>query len=366
MATFATLKINSSEADAVVDCLIQGQYGSFSHSVPFFEAKISEHVGGLRVISVSSGTIGLIAALASQGVGTGDYVAVPAITFVATAQAVLALGAVPVVVDVENENGLISESSFEEVLSQWSVKALVPVHLFGNPSSVSVFRWQTLPKDVCIIEDAAQAFGTDLEYSERFSRERIMVFSFQINKQLGLGHGGCVACSDPVVERKVRSYKNNGIQLIDGRIVVTGVGINGSISGVSAVLGLAVMERFNKILEDRKRTYRILEDVVENVGSPLQKYAMELDTVSPSRFVMRVNDEIVISRLLERSRQLGLPLEPMYTPLHLLPGLRGRLRFTSTIESEQFSQTTLMLHFPSPCPEEFVDSFERVVKQVCL
>lgn len=172
-----------------------------------FEREFASYIGVDHAIGVSSGTDALILALAALGVGPGDEVIVPALTFIATAEAVAHVGAIPVFADVDADTWCITP----ETVAPWitdRTAALLPVHLFGNPAPIDDLRDAfALP----ILEDACQAVGSTYNGKRCGALGVAAAVSFYPSKTLaGFGDGGAVLTDDPDTAQAVRSLRSHG------------------------------------------------------------------------------------------------------------------------------------------------------------
>ena len=165
---------------------------------------------------VGNGTDALEISLRISGVGPLDWVGVPGVTFKATAEAVLNVGARPLFIDIDPETGLISLPSLKRLLSQYPLKAIIPVHLYGLPAPIEELEQICLPLTIPIIEDAAQACGTFLDNEGAFpvgSRGHLTIFSFYPTKNLSaFGDAGCILTGDEGLAKKINSSLFPGIQ----------------------------------------------------------------------------------------------------------------------------------------------------------
>ena len=203
-----------------------------------FESAFANYVGAASCIACANGTDALELILEGMRIGTGDEVVVPAMTFVATSEAVLRVGATPVLVDIAESAVL----DFQQVVAALSphTRAVVVVHLYGYPANVEELRERldgVGRRDVLIIEDAAQAHGASRRGRMVGSMGHAAAFSFYPGKNLGaFGDAGAVTTSDPVLAERVRRLSNHGrLQKFDHEIV----GRNSRMDSIQgAVLGV--------------------------------------------------------------------------------------------------------------------------------
>ena len=187
------------------DTFIEGSY-NLSFEKAFAQMQQARHC-----LLVGNGTDALEIALKASGVKTGDKVAVPSITFWATAEAVLNIGAEPVFVDVLRETGLVDPDSLEAVIDEYHPSAVMPVHIYGLPVEMSRIKALCDPRGIAIIEDAAQAHGALVDGKPVGHGPNPAAFSFYPTKNLGaFGDAGCILTRDDGFAHRIRTLRNHG------------------------------------------------------------------------------------------------------------------------------------------------------------
>jgi len=231
--------------EAVLD---SGRY-ILGAQVESFEREWAERCGTAHAVGVSSGTDALALALRSAGVGPGDEVLVPAMTAVATWMAVSQIGAVPVGVDIEPlRNGMDPELA-QAALSP-RTRALVAVHLFGQPADVAALGDVAALAGVPLIEDAAQAHGARLDGREAGSLGALAAFSFYPTKNLGaIGDAGAVTTSDPELADRVRVLREYGWRT---RLDAELKGVNARLDELQAALLRVMLSRLQAAIARRR------------------------------------------------------------------------------------------------------------------
>ncbi len=178
--------------------------------VALFESEFAHYTGSRFCVGVSNGTDALELILAGLDIGAGDEVIVPANTFIATAEAVVRAGALPVFVDVDPATGLITGDHVRAALTERTA-AVMAVHLYGQPVNMTDLLAVTDPAGVAVIEDAAQAHGATWDGSPVGSLGTAAGFSFYPGKNLGTcGEGGAVTTGDEQLAERIRSMANHG------------------------------------------------------------------------------------------------------------------------------------------------------------
>jgi dTDP-3-amino-3,4,6-trideoxy-alpha-D-glucose transaminase len=178
--------------------------------VAAFEREFAAFLGAGHVVGVGSGTQALELALLATGVAPGDEVAIPALTAIPTAMAVLAIGAVPVLVDVDRDTYTMDPAAFRQALSA-RTRAVVPVHLYGQCADVDALRAVAGERDVAVVEDAAQAHGAADGGRAAGTLGAAAAWSFYPTKNLGaFGDAGAVSTGDGAVAERVRRLRAYG------------------------------------------------------------------------------------------------------------------------------------------------------------
>ncbi|MDP9277573.1 MAG: DegT/DnrJ/EryC1/StrS family aminotransferase [Actinomycetota bacterium] len=226
----ALAEVEAEVAERIREVLGSGRY-ILGEQVAAFEAEFAAYLGVAQCVGVNSGTDALAIGLRALGVGQGDEVIVPAVTFFATAEAVLLAGARPVFADVEPESWCISAATVEPTLTE-RTRAIVPVHLFGNPAPVGELVELAKPQGVRVLEDAAQAAGAALGGRRAGALADAAAFSFYPSKNLpAVGDAGALTTDDPEIAEVARRLRQHGSA---DRSLHTEVGFNSRLDEVQA------------------------------------------------------------------------------------------------------------------------------------
>jgi dTDP-4-amino-4,6-dideoxygalactose transaminase len=285
--------------------------------VEAFEQEFAAFVETLQAVGVASGTDSLSLSLLALGIGAGDEVVTSPLTATFTALAISRVGARPVFADVEPETLNLSASSVEQRLSD-RTKAIIPVHLYGNPCDLPALRDLARAKGLHLVEDACQAHGAKLDGRPVGSWGVTGCFSFYPTKNLGaLGDGGMIVTNDDDLADRLRRLRNGG-QV--SRYVHQEVGINSRLDELQAAV---LRAKLWKLPEWNRRRRALAEHYRQNLeGTPL-KMIRVLESAEPvvHLFVVRVPDREELQESLIAEGIQTLIHYPI--PAHLQPAYAG-------------------------------------------
>ena len=231
---------------AVLD---HGQY-IMGPEVGELETRLAEYTGAGHCITVASGTEALLIALMALGVGRGDEVITTPFTFIATAEAIVLLGATPVFVDVDPVTCNIDPALIEARITP-RTRGIIPVALYGQPADMDEINEIAERRGIAVIEDAAQSFGASYRGRQSCNLSRIGCTSFFPSKPLGCyGDGGALFTSDDELAKAMREIRVHGQSK---RYVHTRIGVGGRMDTLQCAVVLAKLELFDWELQQRQR-----------------------------------------------------------------------------------------------------------------
>jgi dTDP-4-amino-4,6-dideoxygalactose transaminase len=306
------------EIDAAVQqVMAEGRY-ILGRQVEEFEKEYADYIGARFAIGVASGTDALVLALRACKIGPGDEVVTSPHTAVATVAAIELAGAVPVLVDIEPDTFLINPSKISDALTS-RTRAIIPVHLFGQPADLGEILAIAQHHDVHVIEDCAQAHGA-LYRDKRVGNWGIAgCFSFYPTKNLGaIGDGGMVVTNDENLAREVRQLREYGWRQ---RFISEVPGLNSRLDEIQAAI-LRVKLRHLDRSNDRRR--QIAEQYTRALASHLAVPVVKASRTSVfHQYVVRssVRGELESSL---RAQDVGTAVH-YPRPIHLQPAYRGRI-----------------------------------------
>jgi perosamine synthetase len=266
------------EAEAVAEAIASG-WISQGPRVRAFEESFAARVGAADAIATTSCTTALALALHVSGVGPGDEVIVPSLSFIATANAVWHCGANPIFADIDPRTYNLDPAAAARVITP-RTKAIMPVHQLGLPADMDAFYELAEHHDVAIVEDAACAIGALYRDRPVGSLGPLACFSLHPRKVITTGEGGMIAVQDPEVAERLRRLRAHGMDTSDlarhaARDIVVEAyperGWNSRMTDMQAALGLCQLEVLDEILERRRllaERYTAALELIPHVEAP--------------------------------------------------------------------------------------------------
>lgn len=245
----ANPSLDGNERAYVLDCLESGWISSQGGYLRKFEAALAEFLGVEHALAVSNGTVALHLALVTLGIGPGDEVIVPDLTFAASASAVVHAGATPVLVDVERTSWTLDLDKAASAIGP-RTRAIMPVHLYGQPADMDGVKALADRHGLLVIEDAAEALGSTWKGRRVGSIGDASTFSFFANKIVTTGEGGMVVFADSAKAERARRLRDHGMNPAK-RYWHDEIGFNYRMTNMQAAIGVAQMERIESFIQGK-------------------------------------------------------------------------------------------------------------------
>lgn len=237
--------IGAEEQEAVAKVLASGQMAQ-GEQVAEFERRFAALCQAKEAIAVTSGTAALHLALLAHGIGAGDEVITSPFSFAATANTILLVGATPVFVDIDPATYNIDPAKVEAAITP-RTKAILPVHLYGNPADMDRLMALAKAHNLAMIEDACQAHAAAV-HGQPVGSFGTGCFSFYPTKNMTTGEGGIITTNDPAIAEAARLWRSHGQK---ERYLHTGIGFNQRMTNIAAAIGLAQIEKLPRFTEQR-------------------------------------------------------------------------------------------------------------------
>ena len=326
MIPYGRHDIDDDDIAAVVAAL-RSDWLTTGPAVEAFEHDLETWTGGVPVVAVSSGTAALHTAYAAAGIGPGDEVITPPITFIATQATAVMLGATIVFADVQPDTANIDPHAVEAAITS-RTKAIVAVDYAGHPADIDELRVIADKHGLLLIEDAAHSLGSTYRGRPVGSLADITAFSFFPTKNITTAEGGAVAVKDPQLLRKAREFARQGLVRDPARhrIVDEGpwhqevhsFGLNYRLPDVLAALGsqqLKRLESFKKRRTEIKAAYDVMLSGIDGIEVPAQR-----DYVAPMWHLYPLRVPAKLRRaVFEKLRSTGVGVQVNYLPAYRHP-----------------------------------------------
>jgi dTDP-4-amino-4,6-dideoxygalactose transaminase len=337
MLPFGAPSFGSEEIAEVVDTLQSG-WITTGPKTKKFEEEFASYVGARHAVALNSCTAGLHLSLVVLGIGQGDEVIVPPLTFGATANVVEHVGAKPVFADIEPVSLCIDPKEIEKALTP-RTKAIIPVHYGGMPCPMDEIRALAETHELAVIEDAAHAIGAKYKGRMIGSLSPLTNFSFYANKNLSTAEGGMVTTDNPELEEKLRVYHLHGLsrdawkryhnqQFSMTEVVVPGYKYN--MTDIQASLGLHQLRKQEQFIARREEiasfydeAFSELDECVRTAPRPHDgetRHVLHLYVLLLNLAKLKVDRDQVINALL--AENIGASMH--FWPLHMHPYYRQK------------------------------------------
>jgi perosamine synthetase len=323
--------LEGNELEYLRACVEENWVAANGRFVGAFEEAFAARHCAPAAVSTGSGTAALHTALVELGIGPGDEVIVPALTFVASANPVRYVGAAPVFADVDPETLTLDPAVLPALCSE-ATRAIVVVHLYGHPADMDPILALAAERGLAVVEDATEALGSRYRDRPCGTLGDIGCFSFNGNKVITTGGGGMLLASDPGRLEHMRYLTLQAREPGSREYLHGDVGFNYLLSNLHAAVGLAQLERFDELLEARRRIAERYANGLEGVEglrhvgeAPWARANRWLNSVVVDAEHYGEDREALLSRL----NGEGIEARPFFHPLHRLapyaPFARGEL-----------------------------------------
>jgi len=312
--------ITQKEIDYVTDAVTNGWYGNANLYQSRFERAFAEYLGVRHAMSLPSCTSAIHLALAALGVGPGDEVIVPDITWIASSAPIDYVGATPQFADVDPISWCMSPQSFESLINE-RTRAVIPVDLYGNVADMPAIVEIAKRHGVAVIEDAAEAVGAENGSRKAGSFGDAGVFSFHGSKTLTTGEGGMLVTDDTALYERSQVLRDHGRRPGDKAFFNREVAFKYKMSAMQAALGLAQLERIDELVRRKRQIFAWyaeelggIHGVTLNVEGVNTKIVYWMITI-----VLDPSFGITKDVLQERLAARGIDTRPFFHPLSALP-----------------------------------------------
>jgi dTDP-4-amino-4,6-dideoxygalactose transaminase len=371
-ARLSELEFNDQELAELLDTL-DSEWIAAGPKTEAFEKAFAAMVGTTDAIAVSNGTAALFLALKASGVGPGDEVLVPSLTFVATAASVVHCGAKPVLVDISNleEPTICPDDAARKITAK--TKAIIPVHYAGIPAAMDRLCDLARSHRLTLIEDAAHAPGARYGDAPCGGFGTAGCFSFFANKNITTAEGGMISLNDREIARRIRSLRSHGMTVSswdksNGRhsyYDVLEFGFNFRLDDIRAALGLAQLAKLEQLNKRRAELVERYNRRFSEAGlEVLLPYAAVSEVKQPSYHIYPIVLATPEERdaVADRLKAQGIQTSIHYPPIHLFSAFKGTSERVHLPFTEAYAARELTLPLYPSLPASQVDDIAAVVE----
>ena len=359
---FIDLKAQYADLREAINLRIQkvldhGQY-IMGPEVRELEERLEAYTEAQHCITVASGTEALLIALMALGVQPGDEVITTPFTFVATAEVITLLGAIPVFVDVQPDTCNIDPALIEAAITA-KTKAIIPVSLYGQVADMDeIIAISARHGNIPVIEDAAQSFGATYKGRKTCNLSTIGCTSFFPSKPLGCyGDGGAIFTNDETLAKAMREIRVHGQER---RYCHTRIGVGGRMDTLQCAVVLAKLDRFDWEIDQRIQAGERYRELLDAILAVKQLSVRPDRTCVWGQFTIQVKNREVV---LENLKQAGIPTAVHYpVPLHRQSAYQSLCRISGSLEHADAVASTVMSLPMHPYID--IETQERIVRAV--
>jgi len=359
---------------------------SMGGEIQAFEAAFSDYTGSRHAIGVSSGTAGLHLCVRAAAIQDGDLAITTPFSFVASANVLLFERAVPIFVDVDPLSGNIDPQLVQQAANDlvtggtaakhWlprrgvevrsSLKALLPVDVFGQPADIDRIKTTANEFGLKVIEDSCEALGAEYKGRKAGTLGDYGVYAFYPNKQMTTGEGAVIVTDDDAAADFMRAMRNQGRAPGDTWLQHTHLGYNYRLDEMSAALGRIQLARLAELMEKRDRVAGwYAEHLSGTAGVVLPKVSTHTTRASWFVYVVRFDPQIDRDGVASALGKLGVPARPYFLPIHLQPYMVERFGYQpgDFPITEDLGKRSLALPFSGVMSESQVDYVCQALQQ---
>jgi len=354
--------IGKRELELVTEAVKSGWVSSKGKFIKEFETKFAEYIGVEYGVAVSNGTAALHLALVTLGIGKGDEVIIPTLTFASVANAVIYTGAKPVFIDSHPDYWCINPNSIEKRVTT-RTKAIIVVHLYGHPCDMDRILKIAEENNLYVIEDCAEAHGAEYKGKKVGSFGDISCFSFYGNKIITTGEGGMCLTNDSKLAEKMRFLRDHGMRP-ERRYWHEVIGFNYRMTNLQAALGVAQLEKINDFIKKKREIAEIYNSQLKNIEGvilppemPWAKNVYWMYSILISEENYGLNRDGLMKKLAEK----GVETRRFFYPLHMMPPYRKYVKNCTFHVAERLSSCGINLPSSVKLTKDDIEKIIQVI-----
>jgi perosamine synthetase len=357
--------ITAEEIQAVVR-VMQSRNLSIGSQTLEFEKLIASQTNAKHAIAVTNGTSALHLCVVAAGIGFQDEVITTPFSFISSANCILFEKAKPVFVDIDPVSLNIDPLKIEAAITG-RTKAILVVHIFGQPADMDPILYIAARHNLIVIEDACEAIGAEYKGRRVGAIGKAGAFAFYPNKQMTTGEGAALVTNDDEWAGLFRSLRNQGRDKFDGWLNHSRLGYNYRMSELNATVGVVQLKRLDELLRKRNEVAQQYNSMLSSLEDAKPLTIVSTTTrMSWFVYVVRFVHGIDRNHVINDMAAAGIPTRPYFTPIHLQPFYKERLGFKpgDFPEAEAAGQSIIALPFHTNMKVEEIEVVRKILKDV--
>jgi perosamine synthetase len=335
--------LGGNELEYVTDCIKTNWVSSQGAYVNKFQDMLKAICQVDYCVATSNGTVSLHLALDALGIGPGDEVIVPDLTFGASVNSIIHAGAMPVLVDVDRDTWNVSPQAIENAITP-RTKAIMPVHIYGNPCDMAEIMAIAEQHQLFVVEDCAEALGSTIDGQPVGSFGDAAAFSFFGNKVITCGEGGAVTFKDDAVHQRALLLRDHGMTK-NKRYWHEAVGYNYRLTNVQAAIGCAQLEQLDAFRKRRIETFALYDSLLIPSGYFEKQFVRPGNDGSYWLYTLCLKDGLKVDRenLMDKLRLCGVDSRPVFYPMSQMPAFADVVKSADLSVCESISSRGISL-----------------------
>lgn len=306
--------INKSDKNYILNALNDKNLSGASLEVKLFEDEFKKKFNFSYCLAVNNGTAALHLGLMSLGIGQGDEVIIPSLTFIATANAVTYVGAKPIIVDVNPKTLQISVNEIKSKITK-KTKAIIPVHLYGNSPDLDAINNLAQKHNLYVVHDAAEALGTKYNKKPSGAYKDIAIYSFYPNKLITTGEGGMLVTTNKKTYEIAKKIRSQGVKKNADEYIHDVIGYNYRMNSLSAALGRSQLSRMDSLLDRKKEIHSRYRTKLEKHGISFIETENNIDNSFWLTVLIFKSSKISINKLREYLFSYNIETKKIFFPI---------------------------------------------------
>jgi perosamine synthetase len=353
--------LTESEAKAAHDTILSG-WITQGPKVQEFEEKFAKYVSAPHAIAVSNCTTALHLVMIVAGIGKGDEVVCPSMSYIATANAITYTGATPVFAEVNNDYNIDIEHVKTIITSK--TKAILIVHQVGMPADIDAFKELCSKKGLLLIEDAACAIGSIYKGKKVGSHSDLVCFSFHPRKVISTGDGGMITTSNEAFSKRLKLLRQHGMSVSDrvrhssSKIIFeehVEVGYNYRLTDIQASVGIKQLEKLDWLIEERRKIASFYIDKLKNIDCiklPLEDLVNTRSNYQSFSIYLKKNCPVSRDELMQKMLDNGIATRRGIMCSHREPAYKNKGVNISLQVSEDLQDNSILIPLYVPMSDE--------------